>query len=154
MVALGLFSVPGPEVFNDCVSLMAGAAALGGMSAATGEAVDRTIRFLTSGTPKRPPGMPHHVLVVVGPESVTVFAHSHHVPAGKQAAFYPARQFNAHISRYLSSIYLVITAKDGSRLVLNGERGPRHGVARTVTAVLALAAVVDRPGRPSPIPRQ
>ena len=63
MVALGLFSVPGPEVFNDVVSLMAGAAALGGMSAATGEAVDRTIRFLPSGTPKRPPGMPHHLRV-------------------------------------------------------------------------------------------
>jgi hypothetical protein len=49
MVALGLFSVPGHEVSNDVVSLMAGAAALGGMSPATGEAVDRTIKFLTAG---------------------------------------------------------------------------------------------------------
>jgi hypothetical protein len=63
-------------------------------------------------------------------------------------------QFNAHTSRYLSSIDLVITAKDGSPLVLNGKRGPRHGVARTVRTVLALAAVVDRPARSSPIPRQ
>ncbi len=51
LVAVGLFGVPDPEVFNDVVSPVAGAAALGGMSAATGEAVDRTIRFLTSGSP-------------------------------------------------------------------------------------------------------
>jgi hypothetical protein len=74
LVALGWLGVPDPEVFNDVVSMMAGAAALGGMSAATGEPVDRTIRFLTSGTPRRPPGMPHHVLVVVGPEPATVYA--------------------------------------------------------------------------------
>jgi hypothetical protein len=144
---LGFFSVPDPEVFKGFVALLAGGAALGGLSASTGEAVDRLIDFLTAGAPARPAGMPHHVLVAVTPAGVTVLAHSRHAATGKQAAFYPAQQFNAHPSRYLSSIDLTITAKDGSRLVLNGKRGPRHGIARTVRAVLSVAAVLDKPGR-------
>ena len=91
--------------------------------------------------------MPHHVLVAVAPAGVRVLAHSGHAATGKQAAFYPAQQFNAYPSRSLSSMDLTIAAKDGSRLVRNGERGPRQGVARTIRAVLSVAAVLDKPGR-------
>lgn len=143
-ISVGLFGVPDPEVARSVVALAAGSAAFGGMSVATGEAVDRVIA-LFSGGPPRPAGMPGHVVVVATAEGVLLFAHSYHSAVGKEAAFFGAGHFKAHASRYPFTIGLSITADSGERLVLNGKRGPRHGVAPTVKAVLALASGTDRP---------
>ncbi len=149
ITSAGMFSVPDPEVFRRFVSLAAGAAALGGMSAATGEAVERLTSWLTGGPP-RPPGMPHDVLVVVTNAAVVLFAHSRHATADSQADCFNAGQFKAHASWYPFTIDLSITPDDRARLVLSGKRGPRRGVARTVRAVLGLASASDRPGSYEP----
>jgi hypothetical protein len=148
--AVGLFAVPDPEVTAGFLALAAGGAALGAMPAsineaeAVGEAVDRLITLLGT-APPRPAGMPRHVLVVVTDKGLTLFAHSRHMAAGRQAAFFGAGQFKVHTSRYPFNIDLSIAPDGGSPLVLSGKRGPRHGVAQTVKAALALAGGSDRP---------
>jgi hypothetical protein len=144
VTSVGLFAVPNPETFRAFMSLAAGAAALGGMSNVTGDAVDHLVSWLSGSSP-RPAGMPHRVLVVVTPEAVALFADAHHKTDWKTARF-EAGRFKAHASRYPFNIDLSITPEDGERLVLSGSRGPWRGVARTVSAVLALAGGSDRPG--------
>ena len=119
---------------------MLGAAALGGGTEVTGEAIDRIIKDFASGWP-RPPAMPRHVVSVVTPEAVVLFVHSHHAPAGQQAAVYRSGEFKAHASRYPFTIDLTIVPTDGQTIVLSGKRGPRHGVAGVTRAVLAMAAL-------------
>ena len=63
----------GPELlFRAFATLTLGAAALGGLSSVTGEAVQRSLDFLAG--PEEPrPEMPHRVLVVVTADAVTAF---------------------------------------------------------------------------------
>jgi hypothetical protein len=148
--AVGLFAVPDPEVAAGFVALAAGGAALGAMLAtvneagAVGEAADRLITLL-GGATHRPAGMPRHVLVVVTDEGVTLFAHSRHMASGKRVVFFGAGHLKAHASMYPFNIDLSIAPDSGVPLVLSGKRGPRHGVAQTVKAALALAGGSDGP---------
>jgi hypothetical protein len=144
VTSVGLFAVPNPETFRAFMSLAARAAALGGMSSVTGEAVDHLVSWLSDSS-ARQAGMPRHVLVVVTPDAVVLFADAQ-LKTDRKAARFEAGRFKAHVSRYPFNIDLSITPEDEERLVLSGSRGPWHGVARTVSAVLPLASGSDRPG--------
>jgi hypothetical protein len=146
--AVGLFAVPDPEVAAGFVALAAGRAALVAMPAtvkagSAEEATDRLILLL--GASHRSARMPHHVLVVVTDEGVALFAHSRHMASGERVVFFGAGHFKAHASMYPFNIDLSIVPDSGVPLVLSGKRGPRHGVAPTVKAALALAGGSDGP---------
>ncbi|HTW07311.1 MAG TPA: hypothetical protein VME46_07365 [Acidimicrobiales bacterium] len=144
LTALGVFTVADPEVFQSVVAMATGAAAIGGMSVATGKAVDTMVSLAGAG-PRRPTGMPRRVLVVATAEAVTLYAHSRCRVPDTQIGRFGAGQFRAHASRYPFSIDLSISPENGERLVLSGNRGPRHRVAKTVRAVLLLSFGSDLP---------
>ena len=139
ILALGRFSVADPNAFRAFATLTLGAAALGGLSSVTGEAVQRSLDFLAG--PEEPrPEMPHRVLVVVTADAVTAFGLVHRQPVGTQVARWPAGGFGAHVARLPFEIDLTIAVKEEGRVVLIGKRGWRSGASATAKAVVKLAA--------------
>jgi hypothetical protein len=138
IVALGRFSVSDPNAFRAFATLTLGAAALGGFSAVTGEAIQRSLDFLAG--PEEPrPEMPHRVLVVVTPDAVTAFGPVHRQSVGTQAARWEAGGFDARIARLPFEIDLTIEVNRKGRVVLVGKRGWRSGASATARAVMKLA---------------
>jgi hypothetical protein len=142
VIARAVFAVPDPEVFRAWVSLAAGAAAVGGLSSVTAEAVDGLVSFVTGGPP-RPTGWPRHILVAVTSETATLYACSAHRTTDAQMACLRAGEFKAHASWYPFNVDLSIIPVASERFVLSGTRGPRHGAAPTVRAVVSLASGAD-----------
>ena len=139
IVALGRFNVADPNAFRAFATLTLGAAALGGFSSVTGEALQRSLDFLAG--PEEPrPELPHRVLVVVTTDAVTAFGSPHRQAVGTQAARWEAGGFNAHIARLPFEIDLTIEVNRRGRVVLVGKRGRRSGAAATTRAVMKLAA--------------
>ena len=138
VTAVGRFTVFDPNTFRAVAGFMAGAAALGGMSSVTGQAVEMTLDLLCG--PVRPsPQLPHHVLVVVTEDAVTAFGTQRSDLIGDRVARWDAGMFGAHIARLPFEIDLTLDAPPAERVVLGGKRGRRSGVAATSRAAYALA---------------
>lgn len=138
VLAVGRFRPWDPTAFDPVMTMMLGAAALGGLSPVTGDAVQKVFDFLTVPSATSP-RLPHHILLVVTEDAVTAFRAGRFDRAGPQAAQWKAGAFGAHVARLPFEVDLTIAVERGNRFVFRGKRGWRSGAGTTAKAVVEVA---------------
>lgn len=135
---LALFRSSDPEVVANVVAMMLGAAALGGASQVTGEAVDSIMKWSAPAANDRR-GLPHRLLVSVGAADVRLYASNRRGTRGPRLVTYPRGAFTAHLSRYPGEIDLTLDSTGQGRIVVTGTWGLfHHSCIRAAKAAVAL----------------